>query len=64
MSTDHALAPEPTAPHGPTGGASRRTGLLMVLTGAVGWLAAFQLTVDDWHLLKDPAYQPACNISR
>ncbi|GAA3480687.1 vitamin K epoxide reductase family protein [Streptomyces yanii] len=44
-------------------GASRRTGLVMLVTGIVGWLASFQLTVDDWRLLKDPAYQPPCNIS-
>lgn len=44
-------------------GASRRTGLVMLLTGIIGWLASFQLTVDDWRLLKDPAYQPPCNIS-
>ncbi|MFF3942950.1 vitamin K epoxide reductase family protein [Streptomyces phaeofaciens] len=35
----------------------------MVLTGTVGWLASFQLTVDDWRLLRDPTYQPLCNIS-
>jgi uncharacterized membrane protein len=35
----------------------------MTLTGTVGWLASFQLTVDDWRLLRDPAYQPPCNIS-
>jgi uncharacterized membrane protein len=44
-------------------GASRRTGLVMLVTGIVGWLACFQLTVDDWRLLRDPAYQPPCNIS-
>ncbi|WP_432058318.1 vitamin K epoxide reductase family protein [Streptomyces sp. bgisy022] len=44
-------------------GASHRTGWVMVLTGIVGWLASFQLTVDDWRLLKDPSYQPPCNIS-
>ncbi|MFJ2018977.1 MULTISPECIES: vitamin K epoxide reductase family protein [Streptomyces] len=41
----------------------RRAGWVMVLTGVIGWLAAFQLTVDDWRVLKDPAYQPPCNIS-
>src|SRR5262249_37639546 len=41
----------------------RRAGWVMVVTGIVGWLAAFQLSVDDWRLLKDPSYQPACNIS-
>ncbi|MFR0354248.1 vitamin K epoxide reductase family protein [Streptomyces sediminimaris] len=48
-------------PH--TLGASRRTGWAMVTAGAVGWLASFQLTVDDWRLLRDPAYRPPCNIS-
>ncbi|MEU9670553.1 vitamin K epoxide reductase family protein [Streptomyces galilaeus] len=46
-----------------TVGGSRRTGWVMVLTGTVGWLASFQLTVDDWRLLRDPSYQPPCNIS-
>jgi len=44
-------------------GASRRTGLVMLLTGIAGWLASFELSVDDWRLLRDPAYQPPCNIS-
>ncbi|MEU1571231.1 vitamin K epoxide reductase family protein [Streptomyces collinus] len=35
----------------------------MTLTGAVGWLASLRLTIDDWRLLKDPAYQPSCDIS-
>ncbi|QOV33491.1 vitamin K epoxide reductase family protein [Streptomyces ferrugineus] len=35
----------------------------MVTTGIVGWLASFRLTVDDWRLLRDPAYQPPCDIS-
>ncbi|MCQ8828396.1 vitamin K epoxide reductase family protein [Streptomyces malaysiensis] len=41
----------------------RRIGRLLALTGAIGWLASFQLTVDDWRLLKDPAYRPPCDIS-
>ena len=36
---------------------------MMLLTGVLGWLASFQLTVDDWRLLRDPSYQPPCNIS-
>jgi uncharacterized membrane protein len=44
-------------------GGSRRTGWVMVLTGTAGWLASFQLTVDDWRLLRDPAYRPPCTIS-
>ncbi|MEU2287744.1 vitamin K epoxide reductase family protein [Streptomyces sp. NPDC013178] len=62
----HELAPAPdatTVRRRRTVGASRRTGWAMVLTGIVGWLASFQLTVDDWRLLHDPAYQPPCNIS-
>ncbi|MGW2786492.1 vitamin K epoxide reductase family protein [Streptomyces populi] len=35
----------------------------MLLTGVAGWLASFQLTADDWRSLRDPAYQPPCNIS-
>lgn len=35
----------------------------MVLTGTAGWLASFQLSLDDWRLLSDPACQPSCNIS-
>jgi uncharacterized membrane protein len=64
MSHGSALAPDATTPRRPPAvGASRRTGWTMVLTGAAGWLASFQLTVDDWRLLRDPAYQPPCNIS-
>ncbi|MFG2513906.1 vitamin K epoxide reductase family protein [Streptomyces sp. NPDC048584] len=44
-------------------GASRRTGWVMVLAGIAGWLASFRLIVDDWRLLRDPTYQPPCDIS-
>ncbi|MER5400610.1 vitamin K epoxide reductase family protein [Streptomyces sp. NPDC002599] len=44
-------------------GTGRRTGLVMLLTGIIGWLASFQLAVDDWRLLRDPAYRPPCDIS-
>ncbi|GGT07237.1 hypothetical protein GCM10010271_07070 [Streptomyces kurssanovii] len=44
-----------------TGG--RGTGLLMVVIGVMGWPASFQLTVEDWQVLKNPGYQPRCNIS-
>ncbi|MET8804490.1 vitamin K epoxide reductase family protein [Streptomyces sp. NPDC004546] len=64
MSHRPALAPDATATRPAQAvAASRRTGLVMLLTGLVGWLASFQLTVDDWRLLRDPAYQPPCNIS-
>ncbi|MFF1273144.1 vitamin K epoxide reductase family protein [Streptomyces marokkonensis] len=51
MSTVEATAPE------------RGIGWLMTVTGAVGWLASFRLTVDDWRLLRDPAYRPSCDVS-
>ncbi|MFE1285617.1 vitamin K epoxide reductase family protein [Streptomyces sp. NPDC058751] len=35
----------------------------MLLTGIAGWLASLQLAVDDWRLLRDPAYTPPCDIS-
>ncbi|MEU5223675.1 vitamin K epoxide reductase family protein [Streptomyces toyocaensis] len=40
----------------------RGIGWLMTVTGAVGWLASFRLTVDDWRLLRDPAYRPSCDV--
>ncbi|MEV0414895.1 vitamin K epoxide reductase family protein [Streptomyces sp. NPDC050448] len=64
MSHGPALAPDATSARRTHAvGASRRTGLVMLLTGIVGWLASFELTVDDWRLLRDPSYQPPCNIS-
>ncbi|WP_306187784.1 MULTISPECIES: vitamin K epoxide reductase family protein [unclassified Streptomyces] len=38
-------------------------GLLLTLTGVIGWLAAFRLAVEDWRLLKHPGYQLSCDIS-
>ncbi|MEU6277100.1 vitamin K epoxide reductase family protein [Streptomyces populi] len=64
MSHTPALAAESTAGASARAvGAGRRTGLVMLLTGVAGWLASFRLTVDDWRLLRDPGYQPPCNIS-
>ncbi|MEU6548821.1 vitamin K epoxide reductase family protein [Streptomyces sp. NPDC046915] len=64
MSHRPTLAPDATTTRRPRAtGASRRTAWAMILTGIVGWLASFQLTVDDWRLLRDPSYQPPCNIS-
>ncbi|WP_432157661.1 vitamin K epoxide reductase family protein [Streptomyces sp. bgisy153] len=44
-------------------GPGRRMGVLLTVTGVIGLLASFRLAVDDWHVLKDPAYQPSCDIS-
>lgn len=35
----------------------------MVLIGVIGWLAAFQLAVEHWRVLKDPSHQASCDIS-
>ncbi|WP_112470940.1 vitamin K epoxide reductase family protein [Streptomyces triticisoli] len=40
----------------------RRMGLLLTLIGVVGWLAAFQLAVENWRVLKSPGYRPSCDI--
>ncbi|CAM5614795.1 hypothetical protein SHIRM173S_04209 [Streptomyces hirsutus] len=57
-------APAPAAVRRPhTVGAGRRTGLVLLLTGLAGWLASFRLTVDDWRLLRNPAYRPPCDLS-
>ncbi len=64
MSHGPVRAPDATSVRRPQAvGASRRTGWVMVLTGVVGWLASFQLTVEDWLLLRDPDRQPPCDIS-
>ncbi|MFE9173863.1 vitamin K epoxide reductase family protein [Streptomyces kebangsaanensis] len=47
----------------PAARTGRRTGLLLTLTGAVGRLAAFQLAVEDWRVLRNPGYRPPCDIS-
>ncbi|OIJ66842.1 vitamin K epoxide reductase family protein [Streptomyces mangrovisoli] len=64
MSHPHALAPDAgPVPRERTVAASRRTGLVLLLTGIAGWLASFELAVDDWRLLRDPGYTPPCNLS-
>ena len=37
--------------------------LLLAIGGAIGFLAAFILTVEKIELIKDPNFQPSCNIS-
>ncbi|MEU8379632.1 vitamin K epoxide reductase family protein [Streptosporangium sp. NPDC048865] len=36
---------------------------LLVIGGAVGWLASFVLTVEKIALLRDPEYVPTCSIN-
>ncbi|WP_240796593.1 vitamin K epoxide reductase family protein [Streptomyces sp. RFCAC02] len=44
------------------GAPGRRTGLLLTVTGLVGWLASFLLAVEDRRVLNDPAHRPSCDI--
>ena len=37
--------------------------LLLIVVGIVGLVASTVLTLDKIHVLKDPAYNPACNIN-
>jgi uncharacterized membrane protein len=52
-----------SGPASPEPGAGRRTGVLMVVTGALGLLAAMVLTIDRFRLLEDPETRLACNLS-
>lgn len=53
---DHASDPG-------TIGAGRGFALLLVITGALGILAAWVITLDKFELLKDPSFTPACSLN-
>ncbi|MFC8348172.1 vitamin K epoxide reductase family protein [Streptomyces sp. NPDC057280] len=53
--------PEP-APEGSIG-ASGVFAWLLIVTGALGILASFVITVDKFQLLQDPDFAPSCNLS-
>lgn len=36
---------------------------LLVIGGILGLLAAFVLTMDKFEILKDPNYEPSCNLN-
>ena len=36
---------------------------LLVIAGTIGMIAAFILTMEKMALLKDPSFQPSCNIN-
>lgn len=38
-------------------------GLLLVIFGAIGFIAASDLSIEKVKLMKDPNYEPTCNIS-
>lgn len=44
-------------------GSGRGYALLLVITGALGLLAAWVITLDKFELLKDPNYKPACSLN-
>ncbi|WP_353941351.1 vitamin K epoxide reductase family protein [Streptomyces sp. HUAS MG91] len=46
-----------------TVGGSRGFGLLLVITGAAGLLAAWIITLDKFKLLEDPSFTPGCSIN-
>lgn len=41
----------------------RTFAIIVIITGVIGLIASFVLTVDKIHVLKDPSYSPACNIN-
>lgn len=41
----------------------RRLGLLLTAGGAIGFLAAFTLTVERFKLAANPAYKPSCDVN-
>ncbi|MFI6764053.1 vitamin K epoxide reductase family protein [Streptomyces sp. NPDC050355] len=53
---DHASGPS-------TIGSGRGLALLLVITGALGGLAAWIITLDKFELLKDPNFKPACSLN-
>ncbi|SED26756.1 MULTISPECIES: vitamin K epoxide reductase family protein [Streptomyces] len=52
----------PDAP-APTATGSRAFAWLLIITGALGILASYVITVDKIQLVQDPDFSPSCNIS-
>lgn len=50
-------------PAAPTIGAGRAFAWLLVVTGSVGLLSAFVLSIEKIKLLEDPSYVPSCSIN-
>ncbi|MFB6617486.1 vitamin K epoxide reductase family protein [Streptomyces sp. NPDC085524] len=51
-----------TSPRTTVGG-SRALALLLVITGAMGLLAAWVITIDKFKLLEDPNFVPGCSLN-
>ncbi len=41
----------------------KKLGYILVALGVIGFVASFALTLDKIELIKNPNYQPACNIN-
>ncbi|WP_079171207.1 MULTISPECIES: vitamin K epoxide reductase family protein [unclassified Streptomyces] len=50
-------------PRRPGTGAGRGLAWLLLVTGLLGLLASFVITLDAFRLLEDPDFAPACDIS-
>ncbi|MEV5987494.1 vitamin K epoxide reductase family protein [Streptomyces sp. NPDC052051] len=46
-----------------TTGASRAFAWMLIITGALGVLSSFVITIDKIELLRNPNFVPACNLS-
>ncbi|MFJ9119555.1 vitamin K epoxide reductase family protein [Streptomyces sp. NPDC102394] len=44
-------------------GASRAFAWLLIVSGALGSLASFVITIDKIRLLRDPLFSPSCDLS-
>ncbi|WP_420113752.1 vitamin K epoxide reductase family protein [Pseudactinotalea sp.] len=49
--------------HERAGGSGRGFGLLLVVTGALGLIAAAMLNIEYIHMLNDESYVPVCDIN-
>ncbi|MBK3642676.1 vitamin K epoxide reductase family protein [Streptomyces sp. MBT33] len=58
-------APERERQSGPRGasGASPAFAWLLIVSGALGALASFVITIDKIRLLQDPLFSPSCDLS-
>ncbi|WP_181809003.1 vitamin K epoxide reductase family protein [Streptomyces shenzhenensis] len=60
---DRAAGPEREITSKDAIGASRAFAWLLIVSGALGILASFVITVDKFQLLEDPHFSPSCNLS-
>ncbi|MBB4983857.1 MULTISPECIES: vitamin K epoxide reductase family protein [Streptomyces] len=59
---DRVAAAPAAAPADRTAGATRGFAWLLVITGALGVLASFVITLDEYLLLENPAFAPSCDL--